>query len=108
MPDSGASDTPSIDGAAVEMVPFVFPVRVYYEDTDAGGVVYHSNYLRFAERARTELLREAGIDALPLRHVVDERCDARGNCLRERGEITMHADAPHRSATLIDVHARCR
>ena len=40
----------------------VFFVRVYYEDTDAGGVVYHSNYLRFAERARTEFLREAGID----------------------------------------------
>lgn len=40
----------------------VFPVRVYYEDTDAGGVVYHSNYLRFAERARTELLRDHGID----------------------------------------------
>lgn len=40
----------------------VFPVRVYYEDTDAGGVVYHSNYLRFAERARTELLRDLGID----------------------------------------------
>ena len=40
----------------------VFPVRVYYEDTDAGGVVYHSNYLRFAERARTELLRGDGID----------------------------------------------
>ena len=39
-----------------------YPVRVYYEDTDAGGVVYHSNYLRFAERARTEFLREAGID----------------------------------------------
>lgn len=39
----------------------VFPVRVYYEDTDAGGVVYHANYLRFAERARTEMLREAGI-----------------------------------------------
>lgn len=38
----------------------VFPVRVYYEDTDAGGVVYHSNYLRFAERARTELLRHFG------------------------------------------------
>ena len=38
----------------------VFPVRVYYEDTDAGGVVYHSNYLRFAERARTELLRHLG------------------------------------------------
>ena len=40
----------------------VFPVRVYYEDTDAGGVVYHSNYLCFAERARTELLRGFGID----------------------------------------------
>lgn len=40
----------------------VFPVRVYYEDTDAGGIVYHSNYLRFAERARTELLRDFGID----------------------------------------------
>lgn len=41
---------------------YVFPVRVYYEDTDAGGVVYYANYLRFAERARTELLRDMGID----------------------------------------------
>lgn len=39
-----------------------FPVRVYYEDTDAGGVVYHSNYLNFAERARTEALRLAGFE----------------------------------------------
>jgi acyl-CoA thioester hydrolase len=38
-----------------------FPVRVYYEDTDAGGVVYHSNYLRWFERARTEVLRLLGI-----------------------------------------------
>lgn len=38
------------------------PVRVYYEDTDAGGIVYHANYLRFAERARTEWLRELGFD----------------------------------------------
>ncbi len=36
-------------------------VRVYYEDTDAGGIVYHANHLRFAERARTEALRELGI-----------------------------------------------
>lgn len=35
---------------------FTFPVRVYYEDTDAGGVVYHANYLKFMERARSELL----------------------------------------------------
>jgi acyl-CoA thioester hydrolase len=39
----------------------VFPLRVYYEDTDAGGVVYHANYLRFAERARSEMLRALGI-----------------------------------------------
>ena len=38
-----------------------YACRVYYEDTDAGGVVYHANYLRYAERARTEALRDAGI-----------------------------------------------
>jgi acyl-CoA thioester hydrolase len=37
-------------------------VRVYYEDTDAGGIVYHANYLKFAERARTEMLRNFGIE----------------------------------------------
>lgn len=36
------------------------PVRVYYEDTDAGGIVYHASYIRFAERGRTEMLRDAG------------------------------------------------
>lgn len=39
---------------------FVLPVRIYYEDTDAGGVVYYANYLKFAERARTEFLRYIG------------------------------------------------
>ena len=38
-----------------------WPVRVYYEDTDAGGIVYYANYLKFLERARTELLREIGM-----------------------------------------------
>src|SRR6202041_3544965 len=37
-----------------------FPVRVYYEDTDAAGIVYYANYLKFAERARTEMMRESG------------------------------------------------
>jgi len=41
---------------------FSFPVRVYYEDTDAGGIVYHANYLKFCERARTEYLRHLGIE----------------------------------------------
>jgi acyl-CoA thioester hydrolase len=42
--------------------PFVHPVRVYYEDTDAAGVVYHANYLKYAERGRTEALRALGIE----------------------------------------------
>jgi len=41
----------------------VFPVRVYYEDTDAAGIVYYANYLRYAERARTEMLRSLGIES---------------------------------------------
>lgn len=39
---------------------FIWPLRVYYEDTDAGGVVYYANYLKFMERARTEWLRQLG------------------------------------------------
>lgn len=42
--------------------PHSISFRVYYEDTDAGGIVYHANYLRFAERARTEFLRSTGYD----------------------------------------------
>jgi len=41
---------------------FSWPVRVYYEDTDAGGVVYYANYLKFFERARTEWLRSLGLN----------------------------------------------
>lgn len=41
---------------------FSWPVRVYYEDTDSGGVVYYANYLKFMERARTELLRSVGYE----------------------------------------------
>ena len=44
------------------MSDFVWPVRVYYEDTDVGGVVYYANYLKFMERARTEWLRSFGIE----------------------------------------------
>lgn len=42
------------------MKKFSWPIRVYYEDTDAGGVVFYANYLRFYERARTEMLRALG------------------------------------------------
>jgi len=42
------------------MSPFAWPARVYWEDTDGGGIVYYANYLRFLERARTEWLRQRG------------------------------------------------
>ena len=45
-----------------KLIEFTWPVRVYYEDTDAGGVVYYANYLKFLERARTEYLRELGFE----------------------------------------------
>ena len=41
---------------------FIWPIRVYYEDTDAGGVVFYANYLKFFERARTEMLRALGYE----------------------------------------------
>lgn len=50
---------------------FILPVRVYYEDTDAGGVVYHANYLRFMERARTEWLRTLGFEQDKLAQELD-------------------------------------
>ena len=53
------------------MADFTIPVRVYWEDTDAGGVVYYANYLRFLERARSEWLRSIGIDQVAL--LRDER-----------------------------------
>jgi acyl-CoA thioester hydrolase len=46
---------------------FAFPIRVYWEDTDAGGIVFYANYLKFFERARTEWLRSLGIEQRRLR-----------------------------------------
>ena len=49
------------------MKEFIWPVRVYYEDTDAGGVVYYANYLKFMERGRSEWLRQLGFEQDRLR-----------------------------------------
>jgi len=49
------------------MAAFEFPIRVYWEDTDAGGIVFYANYLKFFERARTEWLRRLGIGQQALR-----------------------------------------
>ena len=71
------------------MAQFHWPIRVYYEDTDAGGIVYYANYLKFFERARTEWLRSLGIEqdtllaqgvGFVVRHVVmDNMAAARFN-----------------------------
>jgi acyl-CoA thioester hydrolase len=54
----------------VSLPRFTLPVRVFYEDTDAGGVVYYANYLRYLERARTEWLRQLGLPREQLRATV--------------------------------------
>lgn len=56
-----------IKSKLLRMMNYILPVRVYLEDTDAQGLVYNASYLRFFERARTEWLREHGIDHLMLR-----------------------------------------
>lgn len=55
-----------IDNQLAKKYPFDWQVRVYYEDTDSGGVVYHSNYLKYMERARTEWLRHLGFEQADL------------------------------------------
>ncbi|NJO18273.1 MAG: tol-pal system-associated acyl-CoA thioesterase [Thioploca sp.] len=48
------------------MKEFALPIRIYYEDTDAGGIVYHANYLKYMERARMEWLRKLGFELTDL------------------------------------------
>jgi acyl-CoA thioester hydrolase len=74
---------------------FSFPVRVYYEDTDAAGVVYYANYLRFMERARTEWLTALGFDVAQL-----ER-DHRVAFVVHRADVEFHA--PARLSDRLDV-----
>lgn len=50
-----------------DVSPHRFRLRIYYEDTDLAGIVYYANYLKFIERARTEMVRDAGIDQMRLR-----------------------------------------
>ena len=97
--DSSADITCKISGAA-----FLWKVRVYYEDTDLGGVVYHANYLRFMERARTEWLRSLGFEQDLLRDqhrvlfvVVDADLHFRRPA-RFNDELTVSAEVTKRSA----------
>jgi acyl-CoA thioester hydrolase len=76
----------------------VFPVRVYWEDTDAGGIVYHTSYLRFLERGRTELLRTRGVEQQAM---LAERAEA--FAVRQ---MTIDFMRPARLDDLLDVHTR--
>lgn len=78
--------------------PFSHPIRVYWEDTDAGGVVYHASYLRFLERARTEGLRSLGISQQALRKDEDRIF------VVHRMQIDFRA--PARLDDLLEVHSR--
>jgi tol-pal system-associated acyl-CoA thioesterase len=73
------------------------PVRVYYQDTDAGGVVFHAQYLAFMERARSELLHALGID---LAHLADAR-----RVLFLVHELTARYHAPGRLNDMLSVSA---
>lgn len=77
---------------------FVFPVRVYYEDTDAGGVVFYANYLKYMERARTELLRSFGFD----QHLLAVEDDA----LFAVVKVTVNYRRPARLDDALEVSAR--
>jgi len=77
---------------------FLWPVRVYYEDTDAAGLVYHSNYLKFMERARTEWLRAGGHSARSLASGPGIRFVVR--------EMTMRFFSPARLDQLLEVRTR--
>ena len=74
-------------GAWAGQIHFL-PVRVYYEDTDAAGIVYHANYLRYAERGRTEMLRTMGVEL--------SRMSAEGRRkTRDRSRIIRHQRRGH-------------
>ena len=97
-----------------ESTEFTWKVRVYYEDTDLGGVVYHANYLRFMERARTEWLRALGFeqDVLKEQHrvlfvVVDADVHfRRPACFND--ELSVSAAVKKRTAASLVFHQEVR
>jgi acyl-CoA thioester hydrolase len=81
--------------SAGPVVPFRIELRVYWEDTDAGGIVYHANYLRFMERARTDWLRTLGLGQQRLRET--------GGMLFVVSDIELHLQHPARLDDLLTV-----
>jgi len=79
-------------------MPHEHPIRVYFEDTDAGGVAYHAAYLRWAERARREALREWGI---PHQRMMDEH-----RCFLVVKHVTVEYQRPARLDDLLSIRSR--
>lgn len=82
--------------ARIEGNTFVFPVRIYYEDTDLSGIVYHANYLRYMERARTEFFRALGLRAANM-----EEADPSAWALRK---ATIEYLRPAKFDDIVEVH----
>ena len=95
--------------------PFSWPVRVYYEDTDSGGVVYYANYLKFLERARTEWLRARGFEQTALAAVHEVMFIVRSIALdyrkpaRFNDELEVTVEPQEIGASRIELHqvVRC-
>ncbi|MDQ2779985.1 MAG: tol-pal system-associated acyl-CoA thioesterase [Pseudomonadota bacterium] len=90
----------ALHGARDLPVAFRHPLRVYWEDTDAGGIVFYANYLKFFERARTEWLRHLGVEQQALR----ERCGA----MFIVSETRVRYHAPARLDDLLDLTVAVR
>ncbi len=106
--------------------PYVWPVRVYYEDTDSAGVVYYANYLRYFERARTEWLRALGFEqpdmstrfgvvfvvrSLQIDYLAPARFNDALNISVELGtvgasQITLQQRTMRGDSTLVDAHVQ--
>jgi acyl-CoA thioester hydrolase len=78
----------------------ILPLRIYYEDTDLSGVVYHANYLRFMERGRSEYFRSAGIEKLAM-------LDHEEPWAWTLRKVELDYHRPARVDDLIEVHTRC-
>ena len=85
----------NLDGRLINNKHY-YPIKIFYEDTDAGGIVYHSNYLKYFERARTSLLNLLKIDQIKLSQKHDTKLVVR------KGDIIWHKPAKLNNTLLIE------
>jgi len=85
----------NLDGKLINNKHY-YPIKIFYEDTDAGGIVYHSNYLKYFERARTSLLNLLKIDQIKLSQKHDTKLVVR------KGDIVWHKPAKLNDTLLIE------